>query len=306
MSSRPITQMESAAGQIVPLQAPHIWINGQIFSEETARVSVLDRGFLYGDSVFETIRTYAKRPFALSEHLERLFESAARVWIEPPINLKELELSISQALEVFPLEEAYLRLMFTRGQSGLGLMPHAGLEANFVMILAPLVCPASVDYQQGIAAISLLQQRPQDGTTAAGAKIGNYLPAVLAYREAKKHDAKEALFVDQNGSVAEGATSNIFWVKHGTLATPPLAAGILDGITRRYVLKSALSLGLPVAEKYTSLPELKEADELFISSSIREIMPVTRLDGQAIGDSQVGAMTQALRQRFAQFTHELI
>ncbi len=301
MSFTAISKFEASSGQKVPREAPHIWINGEIFSEANAKISVFDRGFLYGDSVFETIRTYQKRGFALDEHLRRLYESAARVWIEPKVEISALKSEVEQALALFPLPEAYLRLMFTRGSAGLGLAPNEAMSCQVVMILAPLNLPPSTDYERGIRAISLKQQRPQDGTSAAGAKIGNYLPAVLAYRETQKQNAKEALFVDAQGEVAEGATSNLFWVKDGRLFTPPLAAGILDGITRRYVLKSAQKLQLRVVEKRAPLSELIAADELFISSSIREVMPVTTLDEQPIASGTVGPLTEQIRRQFRKF-----
>ncbi|HTM44037.1 MAG TPA: aminotransferase class IV [Polyangiaceae bacterium] len=279
-------------------------INGKIVSANDATVSVFDRGFLYGDSVFETVRTYGGKPFALHKHLERLERSAALVFIDVPVTRSELTAEIEELVAQAGNEESYLRIIVTRGQGELGLDPSAAVSANRVVITAPLHPPAPQLYQSGIKVITFRTQRATDAVGAEGAKVGNYLSSVLAMREAKKVGALEALIVDAKGRVIEGATSNLFWLQGGTLFTPPLEVGILAGITRAYVLEAAKSLQRPVQQLAPKLKELLSAEEVFISSSIRELLPVVAVDGKQIGTGSPGPITRELHQRFRQMVTE--
>jgi branched-chain amino acid aminotransferase len=166
------------------------------------------------------------------------------------------------------------------------------------VIAAPLQAPEQGVYDSGIKVITFRTQRATDAIGAASAKVGNYLSSVLAMREAKKVGALEALIVDGKDRVIEGATSNLFWLQGGTLFTPPLEVGILAGITRAYVLDAAKSLRMPVQQVAPTLRELLTADEVFISSSIRELMPVVEIDGTRIGLGIPGALTRELHQQF--------
>ncbi|HWA75983.1 MAG TPA: aminotransferase class IV [Polyangiaceae bacterium] len=284
---------------MVAIAGALVMIDGQPCAPEAARVSVFDRGFLYGDSVFETLRTYGGQPFALDEHIARLERSAALVGIRVPLSASELDAEVRRAVALAGFPESYLRVMVTRGQGQrLGLDPAlagAPLRVVIVSLLEPL--PA-VKYERGIAAITYRTQRVADGTEAAGAKLGNYLVAVLASEAARAADAEEALLLDREGGVLEGATSNVFAVRAGRLITPPVELGILPGITRAHVLGLAAALSLPVEERALSVGELGELDELFISSSIRELLPVVRVDGRAIGAGQPGPICARLLAAF--------
>jgi branched-chain amino acid aminotransferase len=272
-----------------------VLIDGQPFSAESARVSVFDRGFLYGDSVFETLRTYGGQPFALGEHVARLERSARLVGIQTPLSADELGAELRRAIALGGFPESYVRAMVTRGQgTRLGLDPALAHSPLRVVIVSPLEPLPEVKYERGISAISYRTQRVADGTDASGAKLGNYLVAVLATEAARAADAEEALLVDREGQVLEGATSNVFAVRAGRLLTPPVALGILPGITRAHVLILARELGLDVEERPLSLDELFELDELFISSSIRELVPVVRVDGRAIAAGVPGPLAQRL------------
>ncbi|MEN9580663.1 MAG: hypothetical protein RJA70_3672 [Pseudomonadota bacterium] len=273
-------------------------IDGELVGAGQAKVSVFDRGFLYGDSVFETVRTYGGRPFALGEHLRRLKASADKVFIALPLALEALEAEVERAIAKAGNAESYIRIMLTRGQGSLGLDPTLADVPLRVILVQPLsVLPASL-YETGAAAVSYKTLRPADATLAEGAKIGNYLVAVLGTRLARQAGAHEALILDAEERVVEGASSNLFYVREGGLYTPPVRAGILAGITRERTLRAAEALSLSVHFELPKLHELLAADEVFISSSIRELLPIVRIDSEPIGDGQPGRLTRLLHAEF--------
>jgi branched-chain amino acid aminotransferase len=251
-------------------------IDGILSPLERATVSVLDRGFLYGDSVFETMRTYRGSPFALDRHLARLERSAGLVHIDLPVPLDVLSREIIDAVRATQNVESYVRVMITRGAGELGLAPAPGLRALRIVIVTPLTTPDAELYEKGISAVTYVTERVTDATSAQGAKVGNYLVAVLATRAARDAGAAEALIVDGDARVIEGASSNVFFAKGNKLVTAPLDAGILPGITREIVLDVAKELGLAVELRAARTDELPSFDEAFISSSIRELLPVVR------------------------------
>jgi branched-chain amino acid aminotransferase len=273
-------------------------IDGRIVPPEEATVPVFDRGFLYGDSVFETIRTYGRRPFALDDHLARLERSANLVFIPLPVLRAELVKEILAALGQAQHEESYIRVMVTRGQGELGLDPSLAEQPRRVIIVGPLVPPAASAYAEGISVVTFRTQRASDSTGAEGAKIGNYLVAVLGVRAARQAGAQEALVVDAHERVVEGASSNVFCVRGNELVTPGLDTGILAGITRERVLAVGRELGLELRYEAPTVAELVSMDEVFVCSSIRELLPVVRVDGQAVGDGRPGRTTLRLYEAF--------
>jgi branched-chain amino acid aminotransferase len=277
-----------------------VMIDGRPMSPETAKVSVFDRGFLYGDSVFETLRTYGGRPFAIDRHLARLARSAERVFIELPVSVEQLGREVQSAIVGAGNAESFVRLTVTRGVGEtLGLDPGLARHATRVVIVTPLTSPPPQTYLEGVAVVSYRTERVTDHSVAAGAKIGNYLTAVLATRAARAAGAYEALIVDGRGCVVEGATSNVFAVlDDGTLLTPPEEDGILLGITREALLELAIEQKLSV--RYQSLPleELAAAAEVFVCSSIREVVPVVRIDGRRVGGGKPGPHTLRLLAAF--------
>lgn len=273
-------------------------VDGIIAPLAEAKVSVLDRGFLYGDSVFETLRTYGGVPFALDRHLSRLERSAALAYIELPVSIPELAREVHEAVETAGNAESYVRVMLTRGRGELGLDPGLATETTRVVIVTPLTAPPPSVYEHGIATVTFAARRSADGTDAAGAKIGNYLVSVLAMRKARGAGAAEALIVDGRGAVVEGATSNVFFVTGGALVTPPEEDGILPGITRAVALDVARTLSIPVTFRSPRVEELDALDEVFISSSIRELVAVVRIDGKPVADGQPGAVYRKLLDGF--------
>lgn len=280
-------------------------VDGRTVAGDDARVSVFDRGFLYGDSVFETLRTYGGKPYALKEHLERLERSARSVLIPLDFDPSLLVEEVTSAVRGAGYEESVIRIVVTRGvMSGLGLDLELSSRPTRVVIVIPLTPPPEATYEDGVAAITYPAQRVADGTQASGAKVGNYLVAVLARDLAKKRGAEEALIVDGRGRVVEGATSNLFWVRGERLLTPPESLGILVGITRGRVLKLAAALGIQAEEAMLSADELAQVDELFVCSSVREIVPLVRIDGAMVGNGRPGATTRRLIAAFRKLTRE--
>lgn len=273
-------------------------IDGNLLEPEQATVSVFDRGFLYGDSVFETIRTYGGAPFEIDQHLERLAWSAGRVFIPLPVPLDVLQGEVRIAVTAAQNPESYIRVMVTRGRGAMGLDPSTTEHSVRVIIVDRLAPPSPVDYTRGIGTITFKTQRFGDATEAAGAKVANYLVAVLAMREARAAGASEALITDHTGRIVEGSTSNVFAVHAGELITPPESAGILPGITRRRVLEAALDLGVAIRYRAFDQASICDHDELFVSSSIRELLPVVRVDGRPVGEGVPGPLTRALLEKF--------
>ncbi len=279
--------------------ATTVMIDGRLVPPEQAVVSVFDRGFLYGDSVFESLRTYGGVPFALDEHLARLERSAARVLIALPVSIATLREEISLAVASHGSAESYVRLTLTRGTGrALGLDPELAREPLRVVLVSTLSPPSVELYDHGMAAITFRAERPSDAPAVADAKIGNYLLAVLAMQAARAQGAGEALLEDANGHILEGSTSNLFAVFAGTLLTPPETAAILPGITRAHTLRIAAELGIPVELRTPRKSELGNADEVFITSSIRELVPVVSIDGKRVGPGLPGPITRELLWRF--------
>jgi branched-chain amino acid aminotransferase len=275
-------------------------IDGVVTTPERATVSVFDRGFLYGDAVFEVFRTYGGRPFALDEHLARLRRSAERVFIPLPVDEAALAREVATALGAAGNDESYVRLMITRGSGPLSLDPDTAMHPLRVIIVEPVVPPPREVYLHGIALASGHARRAVDDTAAAGSKVTNYLANLLALREAKRRGAQEVLLIDDREQVVEGATSNVFIVCGGRLSTPPESAGILTGITRARVLEAAGDLGIPSEQRALTLDETLGADEVFITSSIRELVPVVRVDDRVVGTGAPGDVVRALHRRFRQ------
>jgi branched-chain amino acid aminotransferase len=275
-----------------------VLIDGVLRGPDDAKVSVYDRGFLFGDAVFEVLRTYRGAPFAWDEHFARLQRSAERVFIDLPVDRTTLRGEVEQGLVAARNDESSVRIVLTRGVGPVGLDPGLAGRPLRVVLVERVTAPPREMYEAGIAAVTVRTQRSADGTVAAGAKVTNYLESLLAVREAKSRGADEALIVDGRGEVLEGATSNVFVARGGRLTTPPLEAGILAGITRAHVLESAAAAGLAVDEGALRPEDLYGADEVFITSSIRELLPVTRVDGRMIGRGAPGPITRSLHRAF--------
>lgn len=254
-------------------------------------VSVLDRGFLLGDSVFETMRTYGRRCHALSAHLARLLSSCEKVGITAP-DLGIAEREIARVIEESGEPECYVRLVVSRGP-GLGLDPRIATDPTRVVLAGPLPRFPEALYREGVAVATVRAQRATDGSAALGAKVGSYIGHVLAFASVRDR-ADDALMVNEGGEISEGVASNLFIVERGELRTPPRSMGILAGITRSEVLAIADEHGWRGREKILFAHDVERADEAFLTSSLREIVPVRSIDGQRIGSGQAGPITSEL------------
>jgi len=269
-------------------------IDGEVVDSDEARVSVFDRGFLYGDSVFEVYRTYAGIPFAEMEHLERLARSAARIMIPMPVSVETLSSEVRATLDAAGEGDWYVRVIVTRGTGPLTYDPTTASAPLRVIIAAPVSVPPAERYERGIAVALLEASRPTDDARAAGAKASNYLANLLAVHEANQKGAQEALMLGRDGQILEGASSNLFIVKDGKVRTPEPQPGILVGITRATVIAAAAEEGIEVEEGEVRPEDLYGADEAFLTSSIREVMPVVSAEGRTIGSGVPGPVTKRL------------
>lgn len=274
-------------------------LDGALLDPAEAKVSVFDRGFLYGDSVYEVVRTYGGRPFALGEHLQRLAWSADRIGMSVPVPVATIRAEVEAGLSAAGNPESYIRIVVTRGAGEIGLDPGLAVDPLRLVIIRGLPAPDPRLYEEGARVALVLPTRENSEASPEGSpKTGNYLPNVLAVGEAKRRGAYEALLVDREGHVLEGASSNVFVVRAGTLTTPPLTEGILEGITRKHVLAIARQLGLPTTQTALGIDDVKDADEVFITSTIREIVPVSDIDGTKVGDGRPGPLTLRITDAF--------
>jgi branched-chain amino acid aminotransferase len=277
-----------------------VHMGGRVCLPEEAKVSVFDRGFLYGDSVYETIATAHGRLFALDEHLTRLQRSAERIGLRTPPR-EEMERAIADTLAAAGNPESRVRIMVTRGLGKLDLDPASADDPQLVVFVFPLNPPSAEMYARGVsvAIVSVTRNSPQAIDPAV--KSGNYLNNVLAVGEARRRSgAYEAILCAADGTVAEGASSNVFIVEGGVVRTPPLAVGILDGITRAKVLELCRANRFAVREERISPDQLRGAAEVFITSATRSILPVTRVDDRRIGTGLPGKVTRRLMDLFAE------
>lgn len=277
-----------------------VFINGSITSGEDACISVFDRGFLYGDSVYEVLRTSNGKPVDLERHLERLGRSANALVLSLPTSAT-VRHAIADTLAAAANPESYIRVVITRGAGEVGLDTALAETISFLVIVKPMVLPKSELYESGVSVRLVGVQRTSVKSVDPAVKSGNYLNNILALAEARKHDDYEAVMCDQAGWLAEGSSSNVFLVKQGVLRTPSPAVGLLSGITRQRVLELATGEGMEVEEALIAPAALREADEAFLTSSIRGIIPVTRVDSEPVGDGMPGPVTGQLMSQYAAF-----
>jgi branched-chain amino acid aminotransferase len=273
-------------------------VNGVITPASEARVSVLDNGFTFGDAVYETLRTYGGRPFALARHFRRLRASAERLGFGLPDNDAELTRTLDALLDQARNPESFVRLIVTRGVGDISYHFERVKGPTVVMAVKPFEGFPLSHYTEGIALALVSVRRNHRSALDPAIKSNNLLNNVLAVREAQARGAVEAILLNQEGDVAEGASTNVFVVKDGVTVTPPLGAGILEGITREVVLELAREAGVPTREAAVSPDALRRADEVFITSSTREVMPASSLDGQRVGSGRPGPVTLRLLEAF--------
>ena len=281
----------------------YIYLNGDFVGEEEAKVSVFDHGFLYGDGIFEGIRAYNGRIFALDEHVDRFFESAKSIMLELPLTRAGFKEAILETVRRNNLQDAYIRPVASRGKGPLGLDPTRCPDPTVVIIVDPEVRHPEAAGQaptdaKGIKVITTTLRRNGPDVMSPRVKSTNYLNNILAKLQAHAAGAQEALFLNSQGLVCELTGDNVFVVKESRVVTPPLWVGLLDGITRRQIIRLAGEEGLDVAEEPLTLHDLYTSDECFAAATRVEILPIGSIDGRCIGDGSMGPVTGRIRRAF--------
>jgi branched-chain amino acid aminotransferase len=279
-----------------------VYISGKLYDKEDARISVYDHGLLYGDGVFEGIRSYGGNVFRLKQHLDRLYASARAIRLEIPMIAEAMAAAVIDTLKVNGITDGYIRLVVTRGAGYLGLDPRKTSNPQVIIITDHIELYSPELYEKGMAIVTASTIRNHPNALSPRIKSLNYLNNILAKIEGVDAGAPEALMLNINGEVAECTGDNIFVVRQGAILTPPTDAGILEGITRETVMDLAREAGRPVREVSLTRHDVYTADECFLTGTAAEVVPVVKCDGRAIGNGQPGPITRELRQQFMELT----
>ena len=276
-----------------------IWIDGQFVDSQDAQVSVFDHGLLYGDGCFEGIRVYNNRIFKLRSHLKRMFESAEAIRLQPGYSIDELEEIVRESVRENAQQDGYIRLVFTRGKGTLGLNPFLCPTATVFVIVEKIKLYPDEMYDDGMSIV--VAKRPRVPAQCLDPKVKslNYLNNILAKIEAIDAGVLEALMLNCDGEVSECTGDNIFIINDGKISTPPISAGILHGITRKFVIDEiAPKLGYTIEERTIQLDEVFEADEVFLTGTAAEVIGVSHIGEDVVGCGKVGPITHALESEF--------
>jgi branched-chain amino acid aminotransferase len=280
-----------------------IFLNGELVAKEDAKVSVYDHGFLYGDGVFEGIRTYGGNVFRLNEHLDRLYDSAKGILLEIPYTKPEMTKIVVDTVRANHLEDAYIRLVVSRGVGNLGLDPFTCARPNVFVIVEPLALFPKELYETGLSIVTVATRRSRSDILNPKLKSLNYLNNILVKIEAHLAGVSEALMLNTEGYVAEGSGDNVFIVKRGELWTPPSYLGALEGVTRNVIIELAKKQDIPVHVEPFTRQDVYVADEVFLTGTAAEVIPVVKVDGRVIGDGKPGALTHRLNTLFREVAH---
>ncbi len=279
-----------------------IFINGKYYSKEDAKISVFDHGLLYGDGVFEGLRAYSGNVFRLQTHLERLYESAQAIMLTIPLSSSELGAAVRATVARNKITDGYIRLVVTRGAGSLGIDPGKTSDPQVIIIADRIEMYPRELYENGMEIVTASTIRNHPAALNPRIKSLNYLNNILAKLEGKRAGCLEALMLNHVGEVAECTADNIFIVKRGELRTPPIDAGILEGVTRNAILELALQAGITCQQITMSRHDVYTADECFLTGSGAEVIPVVKVDSRPVGDGSVGPMTKQLSAAF----HKLV
>ena len=284
---------------------PLVYIDGEYYPKGSAKISVYDHGLLYGDGVFEGIRAYNGIVFHLREHIERLFEGLKVTRINVPLSKEDVMAAVVETLRKNNFVDAYIRLVITRGRGNLGLDPRSSPKSSVIIMTEP-VAPAhgKEAREKGVTAVMSSYRRDMVDGTSHELKSLNYIQSVLAKFQAIDAGADEVVMLDHRGMVSEFHGSNLFLVRQGTIHTPTSASGILHGITRERVLKLAEELGYEVHERDITPYELLSADEVFLTGTLAEIVPVVRIQGVPIGEGKPGPVAKEIIRAFQRITQD--
>ena len=279
-----------------------VWLNGDLQDREDAKISVFDHGVLYGDGVFEGIRSYGGKVFRLQAHVRRLYDSALGIRLTIPISQEEMAKAITDTLQANSLRDSYIRVVVTRGAGTLGLDPNRCPEPNVFIITDKISLYPDELYENGLDIITAATMRNHPNAVNPRVKSLNYLNNILAKIEAIDAGTLEAVMLNHLGYVAECTGDNLFIVRDGAVFTPPIAAGILEGITRNEIIGIARERGLEVREENITRQDLYVADECFLTGTAAEVVPVVRIDKRPIGTGRPGPVTKQLAEAFHRLT----
>ena len=280
-----------------------VFVDGKFVDEKKAVVSVFDHGLLYGDGVFEGIRAYNGRVFKLSEHVDRLFYSAKAILLKIPMSHRAICAAVRETCNRNKIRDGYIRLVVTRGAGTLGLDPNRCSKPQVIIIADKIQLYPGTFYKKGLEIVTVPTTRNHTNAVNPAIKSLNYLNNILAKIEAINAGCVEAIMLNSQGFVAECTGDNVFMLKGGQLLTPPLAAGALYGITRGVAIELAKSLGVEVTEPNLTRYDLYNADEVFITGTAAEVVPVVKIDGRQIGTGKPGKLTKNLIKAYQNLTN---
>jgi len=275
-----------------------IFLDGEWYSRENAKVSVFDHGLLYGDGVFEGIRIYNRRIFRLDAHLDRLYDSARALALTIPMPQSQMRETVREAVRRNKKEDGYIRLVVTRGVGDLGIDPRKCAVASVFIIVTDIAVYPRELYARGIKVVTAATRQVAHDAFDSRVKSLNYLKNILAKIDAQQSGADEAIMLNSAGYIAECTADNLFAIRHGKLLTPSPQDGALEGITRGTVLELAGEAGIAAAETRLTRYDIYTADECFVTGTGAELMPVTEADGRMVGDGKPGPITRKLTEAF--------
>ncbi|MAW39667.1 MAG: branched-chain amino acid aminotransferase [Kiritimatiellaceae bacterium] len=278
-----------------------VYVSGKWVDEEDAKVSVFDHGLLYGDGVFEGIRIYNNRVFLLSEHIDRLYDSAKAIALTIPMEKEEMMEAVAETCRANELSDGYIRLVVTRGKGSLGLNPYLCDHPEIIIIAAKIQLYPRDLYENGLKIVTVGTVRNHPEAINPRIKSLNYLNNVLAKIEAINAGCMECLMLNHKGEVAEASGDNVFAIRKGTIITPPSHSGALEGLTRNKVIELAKNAGYEVIESPMARYDLYVADEVFLTGTAAEIISVVEIDKRPIGDGKPGSITDHLATLYADY-----
>ncbi len=280
-----------------------IWLDGEIVDKADAKISVFDHGLLYGDGIFEGIRIYSGRVFRLTEHIERLFDSAKALLLKLPWSVEEVCQATVDTVKANNLTDGYIRLVITRGTGGLGLNPYLCETPSMFIIAANIQLYPEENYANGLDLITCSTRRPTPASLSPQVKSLNYLNNVMAKIECIQSGVMEGIMLNEQGYVAECTGDNVFVIKNGIIYTPPVSDGSLDGITRRVIFELCENAGLTLLEKSMTRYDIYVADEAFLTGTAAEVIPFVKLDQREIGNGKPGAVSKQLVEAFRELAN---
>ncbi|MDH5761598.1 MAG: aminotransferase class IV [Nitrospinota bacterium] len=277
---------------------PIAYLNGNFVNLRDAKVSILDRGFCYGDALFETLRAYSGTIFRMDQHLDRLERGAKSIFFELPKSRQEFGTILYQTLEKNQITDGVLRLTVTRGLGTMGKLWQTGMTPNLSVYAAPYKGPPVEWYEKGVPVSLIPDCAPKFGGMKEQIKTTNYLSQILARKQAVDQNSVDAVMVNEKGEVCDGTIFNIFLVKNEELSTPAVNGYVLAGVSRQVVLDVASQSGIACRERTINVEDVLQADEIFLTNTGWEVLPVTRVNGETVGNGQPGPLTRRLRQGF--------